>query len=147
MNRKALVTLLVVEIVICFALPLYLLFWGVVSFPVWLSVVERGGRYALWNLFDTVAGCVGVVGLVSLIRFCVSYEKKPLSPKLIGIAALFGLVALWGSASDHFRSFSLDPFVVLVAVLPTLCTVHLLVIGFKRQIANKVAPRVSASDA
>jgi hypothetical protein len=126
-------TLLVVEIVLCFALPIYMLFWGIISIPLWVGVVERGGDYALWHLFDIAAGCAGAAGLVSLLRFLMSNDaSRPFRGKVVVVLASLGLLGVWGGVTDHFSILELNGFVVLSAVLPTFCTAHLLVLAFRR---------------
>ena len=133
MNRR-MSALLVVEVVLCFALPAYLLFWGLVTAPLWIGAIQRGGAYALWDLFDTVAGCIGAIGLVLTVRFCLSRKIQrphPLKAALILGSACVGLLAIWGFPTTHFQSFSIDA-ALLFAIAPTLCTAHLLVLAHRR---------------
>ena len=37
-------------------------------------MLQRGGDYAWWHVFDIVAGCLGVIGLFYLLRFCLLKE-------------------------------------------------------------------------
>ena len=117
---------------VCFALPLYMLFWGVLSFPLWIGVVRRGGEYAWWHLFDTVAGCMGTIGLFGLLRFYMSDRAdKRFRGKTFVFLGLLGLAAVWGGVTDHFSIFELNAFVLLSAVLPTVCTAHLFALAFR----------------
>jgi len=124
---------LVVEIVLCFGVPIYMLFWGIVSIPLWIGVVERGGDYALWHLLDIAAGCAGLAGVVSLLRFVMSKDViRIFRKKVVLVLASFGVLAAWSGVTDHFSTFELNGFVVLSAVLPTFCTARLLLLAFRR---------------
>ena len=66
--------LLITEAAACFALPAYLLFWGLITAPMWLFAAMRGGTYAIWTLVYALGGCLGIVGLVAFVRYVVSSD-------------------------------------------------------------------------
>jgi hypothetical protein len=125
--------LLALEAALCFALPLYMLLWGLLSTPLWIGAVQRGGDYAWWHLFDIVAGCLGVIGLFRLLRFHLSNGSgMSFQPKTITVLGVLGLLALWDTPTQNFTSFDFDLFTLVFAGLPTLCAAHLLVLAFLR---------------
>lgn len=118
-------SLLIAEVVVCFALPAYLLFWGVVTTPLWLFAAMRGGTYAIWTLLYSVGGSLGVVAIVAFVRFVVSNrDQARLAATRNTVFALAGIVPLWGTVTDDFRTFDLNPFSFLTAIVPSACFLH-----------------------
>jgi hypothetical protein len=136
--------LLIAEVIICFALPAYMLFWGVVSIPVWVDVVLRHGTYAIWNLASIAGGCLGVVAIIAFVRYLTSSDERRFAVVRNSVMALAGLVAVWSIATDKFTSFGLDPFTLIGAAVPTLCFTHLAALTIRRLSAGRLLVRPSA---
>lgn len=125
--------LLVIEALVCFALPLYFLFWGVISFPLWTGGLGSGAAYLWWYVFDVVGGLLGIVGIVILLRYGVTDSSVRAFPAVsVGAFALAGLLAVWQAPSDGFSEFNLNLGTFLLAIMPTLCTLHLYVLALMR---------------
>jgi hypothetical protein len=118
-------SLLITEVVACFALPAYLLFWSIVTAPLWLFAAMRGGTYAIWTLAYTFGGCLGILAIVAFVRYVVSPREEPQLGAIRNTAfALAGIVPLWGTVTDDFRTFDLNPFSFLTAIVPSACFLH-----------------------
>lgn len=128
--------LLVAEAVLCFALPAYILFWGIVTSPLWFSAATRGGTYAIWTLAYTIGGCLGIAAVVAVTRYLVSSsgERKFAATRNVLLGTI-GLASIWGTVTDDFRLFEINPFVVALAVMPSLCFVHFLILAFRKSSA------------
>lgn len=139
--------LIVTEAVICFALPVYLLFWGVLTAPLWYFAAERGGSYAIWNLVYVVAGCIGLVAVIAFSRYLVSSDtdRRFAAPRNVAFAVI-GLAGLWGTATDDFDFFDVNPFTTLTAILPSLCFVHFLILALRKSRSASAAQRGRATD-
>src|SRR5262245_12255509 len=110
--------LIIAEVVVCFALPAYTLFWGIVSAPLFYFAWMRGGTYAAWTLAETFAGCLGVVAAVACVRYVVSARTKRGFAAIRNIVfALTGVTAIWSTATAQFQFFDLNVFTIVLAVV------------------------------
>jgi hypothetical protein len=133
MRSKLRAGLLMAETAACFALPAYLLFWGIITAPAWYFAALRGGTYAIWTLSYVVGGCLGIIAIISLMRYLISSGGDRQFAGVRNTAfALAGLVSLWGTVTDDFRAFDLNPFTVLIAILPSSCFAHLVFLAFHK---------------
>jgi hypothetical protein len=140
MPSRALQALIIVEVVLCFALPTYFLFWGVVTLPIWLMGASSGAEYAMVHALVVLAGCLGLWALVRVLRFYLS-RKAAIAPNWLWmiIFSVFGVVSLWIEMTGQFAGFTLDWFMVVSIILPTLCTVHILVLGMLKSRGQPVS--------
>jgi hypothetical protein len=46
---------------------------------------------------------------------------------------LCGVLALWAAATDGFTHFEMDILLLLTAVMPTLCAIHVWFLAFRRE--------------
>ena len=136
--------LVIVEVAICFAMPVLGLAVGLLTIPLWIAVLKYGEppppqRYlttaaAWWSLFSITGGFMGIVGLFSALRFYVSSDLRSEFYKAPTVVlVLCGLLALWAAATDGFTYFSMDLLVFFTAVLLTLCAIHVLILAFQRE--------------
>lgn len=134
--------LLITEVVVCFALPAYLLFWGVITAPAWLFAAMRGGTYALWTLAYDVGGCLGIVAIVAFLRYVTSSSDERKFAAVRNTAfAVAGLASIWGTVTDNFRSVDVDPFTFMAAIVPSLCFVHFLILALRKSGARRSGDR------
>ena len=133
MPYRALQVLILFEVAICFAIPVYFLFWGVVTLPVSLAGAGAGVRYALIDLLAVVGGCLGVGVLVRVLHFYLARRaiSAPNWPIVIILGTL-GLASIWVEMTGQFAGFGLDWFSVATMILPTLCAVHILVLAMRK---------------
>jgi hypothetical protein len=125
--------LLVVEALLCFTLPMYFLFWGLISAPLWTAGLGRGAPYLWWYVFDVVGGLLGVIGIVILLRHSVAdTPPRAFRAARVGALVVAGLLAAWQAPSNTFSEISLDLGTFLMAILPTLCAVHLYLLALLR---------------
>jgi hypothetical protein len=126
-------SLLITEVIACFALPAYLLFWGVVTAPMWLFAAMRGGTYAIWTLLYSVGGCLGIAAIVAFVRYVVSTRDEAQLGAIHNTAfALAGIIPLWGAVTDDFSTFDLNPFSFLVAIVPSACFLHFACLALRK---------------
>ena len=125
--------LIIAEAVICFALPAYALFWGLITAPLWYFAWQRGGEYAGWHLLYAAGGCFGIVAVVAFVRHLVSSDpERTFAAGRNIVFAILGLAALWSSVTDRFATFQLDPFTFAIAVLPSLCFAHFVILALRK---------------
>ncbi len=114
------------EVALCFSLPAYFLFWGVLTLPLWLVGASRGATYALIHALCSVGGLLGLIGLVVVLRYLLR-NQPPRMPWFVILALMAaGLLSIWTATTGQFEGFELDWFFLLSTIAPTLCTVHLL---------------------
>lgn len=125
--------LLVAEVTLCFALPAYFLFWGLVTVPMWYFAALRGGTYAIWALAYVVGGCLGIVAIIAFTRYLTApSDGRPFAAIRNTVFAIVGLASIWGTVTDDFRVLDLDWFTFAVAGVPSLCFVHFLVLALRK---------------
>jgi hypothetical protein len=118
---------LILEVVLCFGLPVCYLVWGLIALPFLVGGIPSGNEFAIWPIFSVCAGCCGVAALVGFFRYYFSEESD--GPKRISSILFLGLVGLagiWSVGTDHFTKF--DSISILLHVLPTLSFLHLAVL-------------------
>lgn len=114
--------LIIVEAIACFAIPLYFLFWAVLSL---IPMAVVGENFASFNSLVTLAGCLGVVALFNAVRFLVTGNGRGAAESpFLKIFAAIALLALWAIVTNQFREFSPDYGTLLLAGLPTLAAAH-----------------------
>ncbi|MBB6094242.1 hypothetical protein HNQ60_003123 [Povalibacter uvarum] len=122
---------LVIEAVLCFALPAYFLFWGLLLFPMLLAGAARGFGYVIVQVLCTLGGFLGMVALVLTLRYLRNRrDHLPWAFVVSGMA--LGLLAIWTTMTGQFTGLSLDWFSVLTLALPTLCSIHLLWLAVRK---------------
>lgn len=122
--------LLTIEAAVCFALPAYFLFWGVLTLPLWL--MGRPAAYAIVHALCTVGGMVGTWALIRVLRYVLSSRQEPPNWYVVVSAATLGILSLWTEITGQFTWPYLNPFTAIVATAPTLCTIHLLWLGHRK---------------
>jgi hypothetical protein len=130
---------LVWEVALCFALPAYHLFWGVLLSPLLIAGAARGVAYVIIHLLCTVGGCLGLVALVSTLRYLLGKKDRLLWVFVIP-ATVAGLVSIWTEMTGQFTGLDLNWFSVLTMGAPTLCSAHILWLArqkFRREPPNK----------
>ena len=147
MQHRALRALIILEVVLCFALPMYFLFWGIVTLPMWLMGASAGAAYAFVDALAIVAGCLGLWALFRVLRFYLAKSAigAPNWPRMVILAA-FGVASIWVEMTGQFAGFSFDWFSVVSMILPTLCAMHILVLGVlksRSQVAGGSPPNKS----
>jgi hypothetical protein len=131
MSRRTLRLLLILEAVVCFALPAYFLVWGLVTLPVWLAGV--GSLDNAINVACIFGGLLGMLGLACALVQATQSETPGMELAVANsLLGLVGLISLWTIMTDRFRGVELNWFLVFVLLPPTICGVHLAVIVFRR---------------
>jgi len=136
--------LVIVEVAICFAMPVLALVVGLLSIPIWIAVLKYGeppppqtyltNAAAWWSLLSITGGFLGIVGLFSALRFYVSSDLRSEFYKAPTVVLVWcGLFALWAAATDGFTYFATNVLVLFTAVLPTLSAIHVLILAFRRE--------------
>ena len=116
---------LMFEVVLCFALPAYFLFWGLLFLPVLLVGAARGFGYVIVHVLCTVGGALGMVALVLTLRYI--RDRRDHLPWLFVVSGMaFGLASILTTITGQFRSFSPSWFAAITLVPPTLCSLHIL---------------------
>jgi hypothetical protein len=64
------------------------------------------------------------VAVVAFVRYVVSRDQARLGAIRHTVFALAGIVALWGTVTDDFRTFDLNAFSFLTAIVPSACFLH-----------------------
>jgi tellurite resistance protein TehA-like permease len=123
--------LLMFEVVLCFALPAYLLFWGLLLFPLLLAGAARGIGYVIVHMLCTLGGGLGMVALVLALRYILR-KRDHLPWGVVVSGMVLGLVAISATMTGQFTGISLDWFFVLTLALPTFCSVHILWLAVQR---------------
>ena len=121
------------EVVVSFALPAYLLGWGLLTFPYWTGAASDTQGQAAIYVACIVGGCLGIWGLVRVLRSCLGRQGSR-RPHLGLTAALgfVGLLSLWAPLTGSFTAFELE-FVTMMSLLaPTFAGMHLLIWAWRR---------------
>jgi hypothetical protein len=119
--------LIIVEAIVCFAIPVYFLFWGVLSLILMIPMAVAGEQFATFNVLVTVAGCFGIVALFNAVRFLTTGNgREAAGSPMLRISAALALLALWAVVTNGFREFSADNGTLILAVMPTLGAAHFL---------------------
>ena len=131
MKQSVFKTLLAVEATICFALPAYFLFWGVLTLPLWL----RGWQvtYALIHLLCTIGGLMGMAAVIRVMYYVLSSVSRPINWYIIGPLLLVGILATWTEMTGQFAGFSLNPFWLFIVGAPTICTAHVVWLAMRKK--------------
>lgn len=129
MNRS-MKWLTVSEVVVCFALPAYFLFWGVVTLPLWL--MGRPAAYAIIHALCTIGGILGMLALVRVLRYVLSSQERSPNWYVVGSLAGLGVLSLWTEITGQFIWPYLNLVTALVVMAPTLCTAHLVWLGLRK---------------
>lgn len=124
--------LILAEAAVCFALPAYGLFWGVVTVPLWYAAWMRGGTYAAWNLAIIAGGCVGVVGLAGFVRHLTAANKREFAAVRNTVFSIIGLLSLSALETDWFASFSFDFITIVMTAVPSACFAHFVVLAIRK---------------
>lgn len=129
---------LIAETVLTFLLPAYFWLWGALTAPLWILGAVREDVPAAINLLCVVGGLLGAIGITSLLRQIISMQPPTRRQfKVAASLSVFGLVAVWTMMTGHFQGFELNWFTVIAIIAPTLCTAHLLTIGWKRLVQHE----------
>ncbi len=123
-------TLLLSEVVVCFALPVYFLFWGVLSLPLWF--MGWNATYATIHALCTVGGFVGIVALIRVAYYVLSSDAPAINWYVAGPLLFLGVLATWTEMTGQFAGFSLDPFWLFMFLAPTVCTAHLVRLAVRK---------------
>jgi hypothetical protein len=116
------------EALLCFGLPTYFLFWGVLTLPLWLLGAGRGATYALIHALTVIGGCAGLIALVITIRYVVGPESEFMPWYAVIPLTIVGIVSIWATMTGQFSGFELNWFSV-----PTLCAIHLLWLAVRKR--------------
>ncbi len=132
--------IVVLEVVLCFALPGYFLFWGVVTLPVWFMGVTSGAGFATVHFLCTIGGCLGIWAIFTALRFYLA--RRPTAPPNWTVVVLFsvvGVISIWTEMTGQFAGFQFDWFSVMSMIAPTACAVHVLYLAMRKPPANSAA--------
>jgi hypothetical protein len=93
---KALRYVVAVEVALCFALPAYFLFWGVLTLPFWLLGTSSGAWFSAVHALSTIGGCLGLWALFKTLRYYLP-SRPTRQPKwgLVLPLTTAGLAAIW----------------------------------------------------
>ncbi len=120
---------LIIETITAYALPAYLWMWGIISLPLWLWGATDADPTSRWYLISLAGGALGAIGMIGLLTAVI--RNEPITrvnfAKLCVLTGC-GLFGIWATITSHFTGFSIDPFSVVAAIVPTLCTLHLWVL-------------------
>jgi len=131
MSRRTLRLLLILEVVVCFALPAYFLVWGLVTLPVWLAGI--GSLDNVINVACIFGGLLGMFGLACALVQATQSETPGMEIAVANsLLGLIGVISLWTIMTDRFRGLEINWFLVFVLLPPTICGVHLAVLVFRR---------------
>ena len=131
MPRRTFRLLLILEAVICFALPAYFLFWGLLTLPVWLQ--GTGSLDNAINVASIFGGLLGMLGVAFALVESTQSETPSMEMAVANsLLGLIGLMSLWTIMTDRFRGIEINWFLAFALLLPTICAVHLAVIVFRR---------------
>ena len=132
MKTRATKYLVVAEAVLCFALPTYFLFWGVLTMPLWLLGAGNGTKYALIHAFSTIGGCLGLIALVLTIRYVIAPESRFMPWYVVVPLTAVGIVSMWTTMTGQFSGFDLNWFSIASTIAPTLCASHVLWLAVRK---------------
>ena len=135
-------TLVVVEVILCFALPAYFLFWGVLTLPIWLMGTHTGLDFATIHALCVIGGLLGMWGMVRTLRLYLSKKARATHWPLTFTLVAVGVASIWIEMTGQFAGLTLDWGSVLMIFAPTLCAIHVLVLAMKRskELAIAAAP-------
>jgi hypothetical protein len=125
--------LVVVEVVLCFALPGYFLLWGLITLPIWFLGATSGVGFAVIDVLSTIGGCLGIWAVVKTLRFYLA--RRPVSPPnwtVLVFASLAGIISIWTEMTGQFAGFVLDWFSVISTIAPTACAIHILYLAMRK---------------
>ena len=126
--------IVVIEVMLCFAIPAYFLFWGVLTLPVWFIGASSGAGFAAIHALSTVGGCLGIWAIVRALRFYLA--RRPVAPPNWTVLVLFsiaGIASIWTEMTGQFAGFELDGFTAISLIAPTLCTIHILFLAMRKR--------------
>jgi hypothetical protein len=125
--------LVVLEVILCFAIPGYFLFWGLITLPIWYSGATSGAGYALIHFLSTIGGCLGIGAVVRALHFYLARHPAA-APNwtVVGLFGLAGIVSIWTEMTGQFAGFELDWFSVISMIAPTFCAVHVLYLAMRK---------------
>ena len=128
--------LILLELIGGYALPLYLLFWGVLTLPVMLIVAIRGEAFAVVSCLTVLGGCLGAWALFDVSRYLLA--RKSVRPSQVRTTAfsVVGILSLWVAATGQFQGLEFDEATVLMAIAPTVATAHLLWLARRRSLGS-----------
>jgi hypothetical protein len=125
--------LVVLEAVLCFALPTYFLFWGVITLPLWLLGASRGAGYAAVHALATIGGCLGLWALFRTLRYYLSTKSMDVPNwPAVGLFTAIGVLSIWTELTGQFTGFELDMFSAASTIAPTLCAMHILFMAIRK---------------
>lgn len=81
---KPLRVFVVIEAVLCFAVPTYFVFWSVLTLPLWLTGASGGAGYAAVHALCTIGGCLGLWALFRTLRYLYAWLPGPDSKSVVG---------------------------------------------------------------
>lgn len=122
-----------VEVVLCFALPGYFLLWGVISLPIWFTGAVSGAGYAAIHLLSTIGGCLGLWAVVRALTFYLArHPATPPNWTLIVLFSLAGIISIWTEMTGQFAGFTLDGFSAMAMIAPTAGAIHVLYLAMHK---------------
>lgn len=136
---------LVIEAVICFALPAYFLFWGVLTLPLWLLGARNGATYALIHALCAIGGSMGLIALVLVLRYLLRAEPNRMHWMLVLPLVAAGILSIWVTTTGQFEGFEFSWFSLLSTIAPTLCAIHLLWLAFHKHRSESPNNRMEAT--
>ena len=121
---------LILEAVVAYAIPAYFWIMGLLTLPLWLwMTASAASADAIGMLVSWFVGIPALVALVGLLTVAIS--REPVSVAKFSLLAIFscsGVLGVWSTITGRFEIFDFDLLTLVVAIAPTLCTVHLLVL-------------------
>ena len=124
--------LVLVEALLCFALPAYLLIWGIVTLPAWIIGTQHEGGFTRLYVWAVAGGCLGIWAILSFLRTHLGQQaqSKLLLSRNVAFAVV-GLLSLWLVFTEGFSAVRLDASFLLLVIVPTICTLHLAWLAFR----------------
>jgi hypothetical protein len=124
--------LVLVEALLCFALPAYFLIWGIVTLPVWIIGAQNDSSFARLYAWAIAGGCLGLWAILSFLRTHLGQrtQSKRLLSRNVAFAVV-GLLSLWLVFTEGFSAVHLDTSFLLLVIVPTACTLHLAWLAFR----------------
>jgi hypothetical protein len=129
------------EVFLCFALPTYFLFWGLVTLPVWLIGASSGAGYAAIHALSTIGGVLGLWALLRTLRYYVSARAiRAPNWRLTILLMTAGIASIWTEMTGQFAGFELDWFSLISVIAPTLCSIHVLFLAIHKSRRPSASP-------
>lgn len=126
--------LLWLEVVLCFSIPAYFLFWGVFSLMIMMPMALTGEMFAIVNCLIVFGGSLGLITLIDVCRILLFEQATPYSLPTTTIPfAIAGVVAIWAGFTGQFAELEFDVGTLTLVGTPTLATVHLVWLAHRRQ--------------